>query len=80
MDFSNFDFGSLDPATRDETLARLSYPVVPDFNWDSFYPIEPADVAWQQTDSEQVDWQQTNWQQTDANAHALVFNEPQGAL
>jgi hypothetical protein len=73
MDFSNFDFDALDQATRDETLERLSYPVLPDFNWDPFHPIESPDFAWQPNE-----WQQTGWQQADASGRAT--NEPQGAL
>jgi len=56
MDLSNFDFDALDHATRDETLACLSYPVVPDFEVDPSRPIEPLDNAWHETDW-QSDWQ-----------------------
>jgi hypothetical protein len=73
MDFSNFDFDALDQATRDETLERLSYPVLPDFDWDSSHPIDFPDFGWQPTEC-----QQTDWQQADASAYAP--NEPQGAL
>ena len=81
MDLSNFDFDALDHATRDETLACLSYPVVPDFEVDPSRPVEPLDNAWHETDW-QSDWQsdrqQTSWQQHNAHAHA--YNKPQGAL
>jgi hypothetical protein len=77
MDLSNFDFDALDHATRDETLACLSYPVVPDFEVDPSRPIEPLDNAWHETDW-QGDWQQTSWQQHNAPAHANI--EPQGAM
>lgn len=73
MDFSNFDFDALDQATRDETLERLSYPVLLDFDWDPSHPIDSADFAWQPTE-----WQQTDWQQADTPANAP--DEPQGAL
>ena len=74
MDFSNFDFDALDQATRDETLERLSYPVLPALDWDPSHPIDSPDFAWQQPN----EWQQTDWQQADASAYAP--NEPQGAL
>jgi hypothetical protein len=77
MDLSNFDFDALDHATRDETLARLSYPSVPGFELDPSCPIEPLDNAWHETDW-QSDWQQASWQQHNAHAHA--YNKPQGAL
>jgi hypothetical protein len=73
---SNFNFDALDPATRDETLTRLSYPVVPNFGLDPFLPFEPAEGAWQQTDSH-TDWQQNSWQPHSALGHA--YNESQGA-
>jgi hypothetical protein len=73
MDFPNFDFNTLDQATRDETLALLSYPLGQDVDWDSFHPINPTDDAWEQTHLRQA-----NWQQAEANAYAP--NEPQGAL
>jgi hypothetical protein len=73
MDLSNFDFDALDQATRDETLAQLSYPLVQDFNWDLPYPMEAAEGPCKQTD-----WPQTNWEQTPDDAYAS--NEPQGAL
>ena len=77
MDLSNFDFDALDHATLDETLACLSYPVVPDFEVDPSRPIEPLDNAWHETDW-QSDRQQTSWQQHNAHAHA--YNKTQGAL
>jgi hypothetical protein len=73
MDFSNFDFDALDQATRDETLERLSYPVLPDFDWDPSHPIDSPDLAGQPNG-----WQQNDWQQADASAYAT--NAPQGAL
>jgi hypothetical protein len=66
MDLSNFNFGLLDQATRDETLARLSYPFVQDSDWDPFYPIEPAAVG--------------TCQQEDADARASNESQPQGVM
>ena len=76
MDLSNFDFDALDQASRDEMLARLSFPVGQDFDLDPFHPMEAPAVDWQP-----MGWQRPDWQLPDlTNANAHAYNEPQGAM